>query len=102
VTGDVVYLRIIKNSPAEKIKLSAKKRHDLSFQSGIITAILNCLTSWSVIMFWGFILLVGLGVVFTKLGAYSVMVGMLSGALKLVAVIALGAFVWLFFKKKVT
>jgi hypothetical protein len=51
-------------------------------------------------MFWGFILLVGLGLVFTKLGAYSVMVVMLSSALKLVAVIALCAFVWLFFKRK--
>jgi len=51
-------------------------------------------------MFWGFILLVGLGVVFTQLGAYSVMVTMLSSALKLVAVGALCAFVWLLFKKK--
>jgi hypothetical protein len=50
-------------------------------------------------MFWGFILLAGLGLVFTKLGAYSVMVVMLSSALKLVAVIALCAFVWIFFKK---
>jgi hypothetical protein len=64
-----------------------------------MATILNCLTSWRVIMFWGFILLVGLGVVFTKLGAYSVMVVMLSSALKLVAVIALCAFVWMFFKK---
>ena len=53
-------------------------------------------------MFWVFILLVGLGVVFTKLGAYSVIVVMLSSALKLVVVVALGAFVWLFFKKKAT
>jgi len=51
-------------------------------------------------MFWGFILLVGLGVVFTQLGAYSVTVMILSNALKLVAVGALCAFVWLFFKKK--
>jgi hypothetical protein len=50
-------------------------------------------------MFWGFILLAGLGLVFTKLGAYSVMVVMLSSALKLLAVIALCAFVWMFFKK---
>jgi len=51
-------------------------------------------------MFWGFILLVGLGVVFTQLGAYSVTVMMLSSALKLVGVVALCSFVWLFFKKK--
>ncbi len=51
-------------------------------------------------MFWGFILLVGLGVVFTKLGAYSVTVMMLSSVLKLVGVVALCTLVWLFFKKK--
>jgi len=51
-------------------------------------------------MFWVFILLVGLGVVFTKLGAYSVTVMMLSSILKLVAVVALCIFIWLFFKKK--
>jgi len=51
-------------------------------------------------MFWVFILLVGLGVVFTKLGAYSVTVMMLSSILKLVAVVALCTFIWLFFKKK--
>jgi len=48
-------------------------------------------------MFWGFILLVGLGVVFTKLGAYSVTVMLLSSVLKLVAVVALCTFIWLFF-----
>ena len=53
-------------------------------------------------MFWGFILLVGLGVVFTKLGAYSVMVVMLSSALKLVAVVAFCAFVWFFVRKKLS
>jgi hypothetical protein len=51
-------------------------------------------------MFWGFILLVGLGIVFTQLGAYSVTVMMLSSVLKLVAVVALCAFIWQFFKKK--
>jgi uncharacterized membrane-anchored protein len=90
------------NSPAKNKIYPPKKRHDLSFQSGIMAVILSCLTSWSVIMFWGVILLVGLGVVFTKLGAYSVIVVMLSSALKLVVVVALGAFVWLFFKKKAT
>ncbi len=53
-------------------------------------------------MFWIFILLVGLSVVFIKLGAYSVMVTMLSGGLKLVVVLALCAFVWLFFRRKPT
>lgn len=51
-------------------------------------------------MFWGFVLLVGLGVVFTKLGAYSVMVTMLSSSLKLVGILTLCGFVWLFFNKK--
>ena len=46
-------------------------------------------------MFWAFTLLVGLGFVFTKLGAYSVMVTLLSGALKLVALLlVLGIVKW--------
>ena len=51
-------------------------------------------------MFWAFTLLVGLGFVFTKLGAYSVMVTLLSGALKLVALLlVLGIVIWLFLKR---
>jgi hypothetical protein len=53
-------------------------------------------------MFWGFILLVGLGVVFTKLGAYSVTVVLLSGALKLVVVISICALAWFFIMKKLS
>jgi hypothetical protein len=51
-------------------------------------------------MFWGFILLVGLGVVFTKLGAYSVTVVILSSALKIVVALSLIGFVWFFVRKK--
>lgn len=45
-------------------------------------------------MFWAFILLIGLGIVFTKLGAYSVTVVILSGALKLVVAISICALAW--------
>ena len=51
-------------------------------------------------MFWAFILLVILGVVFAQLGAYSVWVIILSGALKFIAVVIVCTFVWLFFRKK--
>jgi len=51
-------------------------------------------------MFWAFILLVILGVVFAKLGAYSVWVIILSGALKFIAVVIFCTFVWLFIRKK--
>jgi hypothetical protein len=51
-------------------------------------------------MFWAFILLVILGVVFAKLGAYSVWVIILSGALKFVVAVIFCTFVWLFFRKK--
>ncbi len=51
-------------------------------------------------MFWAFILLVILGVVFAKLGAYSVWVVIFSSALKLVTVVTLGTFGWLLFRKK--
>lgn len=51
-------------------------------------------------MFWAFILLIGLGIVFTKLGAYSVTVVILSGALKLVVAISICALVWFFIRKK--
>ncbi len=50
-------------------------------------------------MFWAFILLVGLGFVFTKLGAYSVTVAILSGSLKLVGLVIVIAVIWLFFKR---
>ena len=45
-------------------------------------------------MFWAFILLIGLGIVFTKLGAYSVTVVILSGALKLVVAVSICALAW--------
>ena len=49
-------------------------------------------------MFWAFILLVGLGFVFTKLGAYSVTVAILSGSLKLVGILVVIGAIWFFFK----
>ncbi|MCX7086006.1 MAG: hypothetical protein NTY69_10775 [Methylococcales bacterium] len=51
-------------------------------------------------MFWAFSLLVGLGFVFTKLGAYSVTVAILSGSLKLLVLLVIIAAMWLFFKNK--
>ena len=51
-------------------------------------------------MFWIFILLIGLGIVFTKLGAYSVTVVILSGALKLVVAVSTCTLAWFFIRKK--
>lgn len=51
-------------------------------------------------MFWAFSLLVGLGFVFTKLGAYSVTVAILSGSLKLLVLLVIIAAIWMFFKNK--
>ena len=53
-------------------------------------------------MFWIFILLIGLGIVFTKLGAYSVTVVILSGALKLVVAVSICALAWFFIGKKLS
>jgi hypothetical protein len=50
-------------------------------------------------MFWAFILFVILGVVFVKLGAYSVWVIIFSGALKFLVIVIFCTFVWLFFRK---
>jgi len=66
----------------------------------MIVPILNLLKTEISIMFWAFILLVILGVVFAKLGAYSVWVIILSGALKFIAVVIFCTFVWLFIRKK--
>jgi hypothetical protein len=99
VTGGVVYLAIITNSTTGLIKkFISKKRHDLSSRQCMIVPIL---TKEIDIMFWAFILLVILGVVFVKLGAYSVWVVILSGALKLGAIFTFCVFVWLFFRKKI-
>ncbi len=51
-------------------------------------------------MFWAFSLLVGLGFVFTKLGAYSVTVAILSGSLKLLVLLVIIAAMWFLFKNK--
>jgi NhaP-type Na+/H+ or K+/H+ antiporter len=67
-----------------------KKRHDLSLHATMIPFIAFVPMSRRHAMFWTFLIFVSLAVVFAQLGAYSVLVVLLAGGLKLALLIIAG------------
>ena len=89
-TGSVVRLT------ARKISRAFIKRHDLSLRYLIMT---QSTIERRHTMFWTFLMFTGLALVFAQLGAYSVLVAVLAGGLKIALLVIAGFVIVLLWRK---
>jgi hypothetical protein len=88
--------RMCRSNGEMKIFKQLQKRHDLSPHDFIMA---QQTTQRSHKMFWTFLMMTGLALVFAQLGAYSVLVAVLAGGLKLALLIIAGFVIVLFWRK---